>query len=84
MEKEHQGSGVKHLKRREVSNIKLKLVGSMTSHLIGEDDLEADIMSSTKFLAAGGYLVERFSIQKSSEGFCFASPEQLENLARYG
>lgn len=84
IEKEHLDSGVTHLKRQEVANIKLKLVGPMNAHLVGEGDLESDILSATKFLEGRGYQVERFSIAKSSEGFCFASMDQLESLARYG
>ena len=55
----------------------------MNSHLIGETNLEADILSAIKFLAERNYWVERFIIRKSCQGFCFTTLEQSENLVHY-
>lgn len=82
--KVHQDSGVQYLKRQEVANIKLKLVGPMTAHLVGEDNLETDALDSTKFLIDKGWKVEQLFIESSMVGFCFATLDQLENLMHYG
>ena len=56
----------------------------MNSHLIGEAALGADIQSTIEFLIGNSYRVEQFILQKSYQGFCFATMEQSKNLAHYG
>lgn len=74
-----------HLQRIDVANIQLKYRGAQNAHLIGEDDLGKDMDCTLKFLTSKGYRVEQFSVaRRSSQGFCFANPHQLEKLARHG
>jgi len=81
----HEFSGVEYLKTQEVTNIKLKLVGPMNSHLIGDANLNVDIQNANKFLIEKNYQVEWFNVQKSSyQGLCFANLEQLKKLVQYG
>ncbi|KAG9285940.1 hypothetical protein G9A89_002360 [Geosiphon pyriformis] len=55
----------------------------MNSHLIGEVNLEADILSANKFLAERNYRVEQFIIRKLVKVF-FVTLEQFVNLVCYG
>ena len=63
--KVHENAGVQYLSRLEVANIKWKVSGAMNAHLIGDIDLEADILDSTKSLTDKNYQVERFHTQAS-------------------
>ncbi|RIB19390.1 hypothetical protein C2G38_2181995 [Gigaspora rosea] len=43
-------SGMEYLKTKEVTNIKQKLVGPISSHLVGDADLKSDISNAIEFL----------------------------------
>ena len=75
IERSYENSGVKYLKTQEVFNTKHKLVSPMNSHLIGEAALRADIQNTIEFLIRNNYRVEQFILQKSYQGFCFATLE---------
>lgn len=79
------GESVKDLKRREVANIKYKLSGPIEKHLIGNAELEPDILETITYLKNQNYYCERYDIfQKSTSGIVFAHPEQLKKLGLHG
>ncbi|GES99088.1 hypothetical protein GLOIN_2v1777773 [Rhizophagus clarus] len=76
---------VKELRRKEVTNIKSKVRGSLDTHLIGNPNRELDIQETIIFLKKQGYLVERYEvIHKPTSGFVFIHPNQINNLEQYG
>ncbi|CAB4478545.1 unnamed protein product [Rhizophagus irregularis] len=76
---------VKELRRKEVTNIKSKVHGSLDIHLIGNLNRELDIQEMIIFLKKQGYLVERYEvIHKPTSGFIFIHPNQINNLRQYG
>ncbi|CAB4379012.1 unnamed protein product [Rhizophagus irregularis] len=76
---------VKELRRKEVTNIKSKVRGSLDTHLIGNLNRELDIQETIIFLKKQGYLVERYEvIHKPTSGFVFIHPNQINNLEQYG
>ena len=57
----------------------------MEAHLIGDSDLESDILQSTSYLMEKGYHVENYNVShKSTKGIVFAHPEQLKKLQHHG
>lgn len=79
------GSIVQNLQRKNVTNIQQKHRESVNTLLIGDSDLESDIQSALKFLSANSYQVDRFYVaRRSSQGFVFATSQQLEKLTRHG
>ncbi|RHZ79647.1 hypothetical protein Glove_143g94 [Diversispora epigaea] len=81
----HLGESVKDLKRKEVANIKYKLHGPLETHLVGNIELESDILETISYLKNQEYYCERYYIsQKSTYGIVFAHPKQLKKLHQYG
>ncbi|RHZ71761.1 hypothetical protein Glove_253g79 [Diversispora epigaea] len=79
------GESVKDLKRKEVANIKYKLHGPLETHLVGNIELESDILETISYLKNQEYYCERYYIsQKSTYGIVFAHPKQLKKLHQYG
>ena len=79
------GESIKDLKRREVANIKYKLRGPMETHLVGNVELESDILETISFLKNQDYYCERYYVlQKSTNGIVFVHPEQLKKLSLHG
>lgn len=79
-------SCVKELRRKEVTNIKYKVCGTLDVHLIGNSERELNIRESIFFfLEQQNYCVERYMIlHKSTYGFVFIHPFQIENLEKHG
>jgi len=78
-------SSAKNVVTKDVANIKQKIRKPENTGLIGESDLESDIQAAEKFLMEKGYRVDRFSVsQRSSEGFGFADPWQMQKLTKHG
>ncbi|RHZ80577.1 hypothetical protein Glove_134g166 [Diversispora epigaea] len=76
---------VKELRRKEVTNIKSKVYKPQNTYLTGNINLELDIEESVVFFKNQEYQVERFQIlHRSSHGFVFAHPNQLEKLRHFG
>ncbi|GBC09883.1 hypothetical protein RclHR1_00920001 [Rhizophagus clarus] len=82
------GASVSELKRKEVANIKYKVRGPMEAHLTCNSGLRSDISESVSFLIEKGYQVENYCVShqsaKTTKGFVFAHPKQLEKLQRHG
>ncbi|GES97801.1 hypothetical protein GLOIN_2v1777773 [Rhizophagus clarus] len=82
------GASVSELKRKEVANIKYKVRGPMEAHLTCNSGLRSDISESVSFLIEKGYQVENYCVfhqsAKTTKGFVFAYPKQLEKLQRHG
>ncbi|RHZ76840.1 hypothetical protein Glove_188g37 [Diversispora epigaea] len=79
------GESVKDLKCKKVANIKYKLHGPLETHLVGNIELESDILETISYLKNQEYYCERYYIsQKSTYGIVFAHPEQLKKLHQYG
>ncbi|RHZ76277.1 hypothetical protein Glove_199g214 [Diversispora epigaea] len=76
---------LKHLKRKEVANIKYKLHDPLETHLVDNIELESDILETISYLKNQEYYCERYYIsQKSTYGIVFAHPKQLKKLHQYG
>ena len=76
---------VKELRRKEVTNIKSKIHGSLDTYLIGNSNKELDICETISFLKEQGYQVERYKItHQPTDGFVFVQPNQINNLEQYG
>jgi hypothetical protein len=76
---------VQMLRWKEVANIQLKLQGPLTTYLMGNPILGSDIQEAINFLKEKEYHVEHYHIsQKSTKGFVFAHPQQLEKLWHFG
>ncbi|RHZ86162.1 hypothetical protein Glove_54g84 [Diversispora epigaea] len=76
---------IKDLKRREVANIKYKLKGPMETHLVGNVELESDILETILYLKNQDYYCECYYVlQKSTNGIVFIHPEQLKKLCLHG
>ncbi|RHZ51825.1 hypothetical protein Glove_469g15 [Diversispora epigaea] len=85
IEKLDLSSSVKELRRKEVTNIKSKVYKPQNTYLTGNINLELDIEESVVFFKNQEYQVERFQIlHRSSHGFVFAHPNQLEKLQHFG
>jgi hypothetical protein len=89
------GSSAEYLKRKEVANIKYKVRGPMETHLIGDTNLEQDILDAVLYLNNQEYHAERYCVfisqkkskdvsQRSTQGIAFAHPGQLEKLWCHG
>ncbi|CAG8678699.1 4325_t:CDS:2 [Gigaspora margarita] len=63
--------GVEYLKTKVVANIKQKLVGPISLHLIGDADLKSDISNAIEFLIKNNYRAESFFKQGSLERACY-------------
>ncbi|RHZ67799.1 hypothetical protein Glove_299g65 [Diversispora epigaea] len=85
IEKLDLSSSVKELRRKEVTNIKSKVYKLQNTYLTGNINLELDIEESVVFFKNQEYQVEHFQIlYRSSHGFVFAHPNQLEKLQHFG
>lgn len=79
------GESVKELRRKEVTNIKYKVRGSLDAHLIGNSNRRLDIQDSVSFLEEQDYLVEYYEVPHlSTYGVVFLHPDQLKNLEQHG
>jgi MULE transposase domain len=79
------GKSVKELSRKEVTNIKYKVHGSIDIHLIGNPKQNQDIKEAISFLKNKEYLVNYYEIShQSTYGLVFIHPNQLRNLEQYG
>ncbi len=73
------------MRRKEVTNIKYKVRGSLDAHLIGNPNQRLDIQDAISFLEKQEYLVEYYEISHlSTFGFVFVHPKQLKNLEQHG
>lgn len=81
-------ASVNELKRKEVANIKNKVHGPMEAHLTCNSGLRSDISETASFLIEKGYQVENYCVShqsaKTTKGFVFAHPKQLEKLQHHG
>jgi len=79
------GACVEDLTRKEVTNIKYKVRGSMELDLIGDPKLGSDISQAVSYLQNQEYYVEQYYVpSRSTEGIVFIHPTQLEKLQRHG
>ncbi|CAB5217379.1 unnamed protein product [Rhizophagus irregularis] len=78
------GESVKELRRKEVTNIKYKIHGSLDAHLIGNPKRELDIREAISFLEKEEYLVNYYEIPHlSTYGFVFIHPDHIKNLEQH-
>ena len=82
-------SSVQDLKQKEVANIKYQLHRPINDHFVGNEKLNSDISEAVSYLKEQEYYVEHYStsqqstkgiFQRSTQGFVFAHPSQLEKL----
>jgi len=87
------GNSVQELKWKEVANIKYQLRGPMEIHLVGSDKLNSDVLAAVSYLKEQEYYVEHYytsqqptkgASRRSTQGFVFARPQQLEKLQLHG
>src|SRR2546421_8318119 len=87
------GNSVQELKRKEVANIKYQLRGPMEIHLVGSDKLNSDVLAAVSYLKEQEYYVEHYytsqqptkgTSRRSTQGFVFTRPQQLEKLQLHG
>ena len=80
-EKLNLGESVKELRRKEVTNIKYKVRGSLDAHLIGSSKQRLDIKESISYLEKKEYLINYYEISNpSTYGLVFMHPNQLKIL----
>ncbi len=87
-----ENTGVEHLTRKEVANIRAKVQGSMFTHLIGDKDYITDVQDAIGHFKTNQYHVRQFHITQfitskivpDKQGFSFATQEQLQKLVKYG